>query len=815
MDNETVNQRQQYQQLPESSSLSATAGLLWRRRIISVLLYAYLLRVAILITLIMLLIGPALCSKSINLLLGGLFDLAPAQVFFLALTAFLTAWSIAVVGCLILINGGERVNVSHFFNARSQPQFNTQDLGRKVRTKRIKWTTITVGIVIALPIVITVCVISPDQRGQKIVAAFGGFFLALLLIWAILLFYHHLVKWLLGLDLRDSSAIFDLCEQPSPEQNDQPADRQEPPGNGFFGPVYDSEDRPIGRHLYPGHVLAIMALVLTSLFYLIVGIWKSMHLGTPTIFPTLAYALLLLMLLCWLFSGITFVFDRYRVPVLLLLLGWGIITGLITWSDYTYDVIRKSDNPTVSADQVVNAPQTAAIERDPSTMIVVASNGGGIQAAAWTARVLTGLECQARKELPNNPRRFGDSIRLISSVSGGSVGAMYFVNAYTQNGLPATQAGLEHIVDQAMTSSIDEIGYGMVFPDLWHSFLPNPWLKNDRGKALERAWHHTGMLQASTTADPELAPNNQGGPSQDCPDVNEAATQTPTPPLTNGLETWRTGVTAGWRPATIFNATIADTGERLLFSTVDFPVVDKQDKQGKQDKQFNQPQIFGSSKLYCGYDISIATAARLSATFPYVTPAARAAIDESDAAAASQACPSASAPPLFHAVDGGYYDNYGMATLTEWLDKVLLEQQRSGTLKIEKVLVIQIRAAPDPIGRPYSCEAEQQPAHAEEARNEQRDNPRGWFYQMFAPVATLLNVRDSAQGAHNDVEFDLLQRVWASDVEISTVTFQYTGPDTPLNWHLTETEKKNIQAAWDIQKGCKEWQQVKQFLSSP
>jgi len=49
------------------------------------------------------------------------------------------------------------------------------------------------------------------------------------------------------------------------------------------------------------------------------------------------------------------------------------------------------------------------------------------------------------------------------------------------------------------------------------------------------------------------------------------------------------------------------------------------------------------------YDVTVATAARLSATFPYVTPAS---------------C-SDQPGPQPHIVDSGYYDNYGMATLVE------------------------------------------------------------------------------------------------------------------------------------------------------
>jgi hypothetical protein len=75
----------------------------------------------------------------------------------------------------------------------------------------------------------------------------------------------------------------------------------------------------------------------------------------------------------------------------------------------------------------------------------------------------------------------------------------------------------------------------------------------------------------------------------------------------------------------------------------------------------------------CSKDISVLTATRLSAAFPYVAPAARADVDG----------------PGVHIVDGGYYDNYGTSSLVEWLDYKLSDG--SG---IQNVLIVLIHGAP-------------------------------------------------------------------------------------------------------------------------
>ena len=69
-------------------------------------------------------------------------------------------------------------------------------------------------------------------------------------------------------------------------------------------------------------------------------------------------------------------------------------------------------------------------------LVVVTAAGGGIQAAAWTAQVLAGLD---RIYGPD----FTRSVGLVSGVSGGSVGTMYYMAGgdWTATGLPATIEG--------------------------------------------------------------------------------------------------------------------------------------------------------------------------------------------------------------------------------------------------------------------------------------------------------------------------------------------------------------------------------------
>jgi hypothetical protein len=123
------------------------------------------------------------------------------------------------------------------------------------------------------------------------------------------------------------------------------------------------------------------------------------------------------------------------VPIILLLTA----TSQLSRLDYFFSVTQKS---------AVKEPAPSPSE--PRSITVMAANGGGIQASAWTAKVLTGLQ----KEVGD---QFGKSIRLISAVSGCSLGAMYFANEYTEGGPPSANA-LNSIVERAERSSLDKIG---------------------------------------------------------------------------------------------------------------------------------------------------------------------------------------------------------------------------------------------------------------------------------------------------------------------------------------------------------------------
>jgi hypothetical protein len=424
--------------------------------------------------------------------------------------------------------------------------------------------------------------------------------------------------------------------------------------------------------------------------------------------PALAGLVLLLTLLCWLLSGITFMFDRFRVPLLLILAIALSYSGIWPEADHTF--ATKPD--------AVSLPAPQAIVAGRDRFIVVAASGGGLHASAWTARVLGGLYLELPKDLR---KTFANSIRVISPVSGGSLGTIYFVNAYQLDGFGTGDFSAEmmdtNVYQPSQASSLNRIAEKLVFEDVWRTLLPPIPLTADRGRAAEEAW-------VSAIKDP----NSQMRLRQPLKDWASFATGSAKP-----------------TPAVLINATLSDTGERVVLGTSGFGPARRPGRRLFHDL-YNRK-----------IDIPLVTAARLSATFPFVSPSARA---EGEWAKQER----------YHFVDGGYYDNYGVSTLVEWLDDAL-----TGAPAFQRVLMIQIRDSKVPVG--------DAPAKGES----------GFWAQTVSPLNTLLRFRDAGQLGHGTLETELLGP--RSGVE--PVMFAWPDDNAPLSWHLTKQEQNRIAAAFD------------------
>src|SRR5262249_621494 len=117
-------------------------------------------------------------------------------------------------------------------------------------------------------------------------------------------------------------------------------------------------------------------------------------------FPSLFFALLVLLLVGFVLQGAAFWLDYYRIPVSLTVVAGSMLLYTVTRNDPYFEL--NPERKTAQAQSALPLEEAARAWKIPPvspgpgqpekrTLVVVTAAGGGIQASAWTARVLTGL----------------------------------------------------------------------------------------------------------------------------------------------------------------------------------------------------------------------------------------------------------------------------------------------------------------------------------------------------------------------------------------------------------------------------------------
>src|SRR5262249_11231642 len=86
--------------------------------------------------------------------------------------------------------------------------------------------------------------------------------------------------------------------------------------------------------------------------------------------------------------------------------------------------------------------------------------------------------------------------------------------------------------------------------------------------------------------------------------------------------------------------------------------------------------------------------------------------------------------------------------------------------------------------------------------------PKGWGYQIIAPVDALLDVRDTGQSARDATELALFTKAFKAKTNVWRADFFYPSDftkdpqhqhcaDAPLSWKLSAEQFECITTAWD------------------
>jgi hypothetical protein len=364
--------------------------------------------------------------------------------------------------------------------------------------------------------------------------------------------------------------------------------------------------------------------------------------------------------------GLFKVLRVQRTPVFLLLLLWLVLTSvlpLIGREDF-HDVrtIRAGVDRSLAsmgtndlfARWIANQPGLAAdgapgVPRQAVPLILVATEGGGVKAATWTALV---LDCVLSPDpiVDRCPGHDGPRLASVfaeSGVSGGSVGLVEYTR-YAADPALADRSG--DWIEQ-------RLGADFVSPSIaWQLYIETPraWLQFDAGldraEVLERGWEQTwveegrfGLLDALLRG----APASEG-------------------PLAEGFRSLFANDTNV--PLLLLNGFSVQDGCKFVTTPIDGNgpesdslncVVAHADVEVRADPSLGRPGFLSGSRVLTDLlckpddDVRLSTAALLSARFPYVSPSGR-----------LLSCGEESRRAI-NVVDGGYGENTGAGSVLE------------------------------------------------------------------------------------------------------------------------------------------------------
>jgi hypothetical protein len=231
-----------------------------------------------------------------------------------------------------------------------------------------------------------------------------------------------------------------------------------------------------------------------------------------------------------------------------------------------------------------------------------------------------------------------------------------------------------------------------------------------------------------------------------------------------------------------------------------------------QESNCDLPQV----KRDCYADISLATAAQLSATFPFVSSASR--------------IPQRYATRAAHFVDGGYFDNDGTGSVTEFLFNALQEnaaRSKGSEAKPRlpdgpiKFLLVEIRDGDDMDPTQNDDDLDHQTGKALAKYAQQ---PKAWTdaSQAVAPLEGMWRAGHESITRRNRRELCLFTKVYSPQVEIHHVVLGIPSAPVegkagrtkvpPLNWKLTKAQLQYIES-WATADGTPTQTTISQALN--
>ena len=467
--------------------------------------------------------------------------------------------------------------------------------------------------------------------------------------------------------------------------------------------VVRPKERPFVTKIMLGSSI-VMAIVMF--------VWCTFFVQSTVALGSAAVVLLALALIVPVGSTLVWLGMRFGVPTLTFLLLWAVAI-----SPLTDNHVVETKPASIARPSIVPAFERwfERLDREHPTadgthpVIFVATEGGGVRAAYWTAAVLTSLT----DTIPS----FDDHTFAISAVSGGALGSTVYDALLLRHHHSVTklddyqpqmneQHSLRFAAKQMLSQdSLAPTLAAMTQPDLAQRFIPFPILP-DRARALEGGWERAWR---STIA-------QRDGKEDD---------------------TFAGGFLAMMRgredhvPSLFLNGTIVETGQRIVASNLHV------------DTDSGEP-LADAVDLFeaIGGDVRVSTAVDNSTRFTYVSPAGTLLRAQNGNGGSPLEC--APGERCEHVVDGGYFENSGSATISDVL-RLLRRSKYASRIRHHVIFIEFEMADPPPVKSvrfgnealsPVRALLAVRGAHADLAKQELKETVGPANYTSFSLVQT-------------------------------------------------------------------------------
>ncbi|MGH8629188.1 MAG: hypothetical protein ACREU7_00280, partial [Burkholderiales bacterium] len=418
---------------------------------------------------------------------------------------------------------------------------------------------------------------------------------------------------------------------------------------------------------------------------------------------------------------------------------------------------------------------TTLPDAEKSPIFLVAAAGGGLRAAFWTANLLAAMDDATCGQ-------FGRHVYAYSGVSGGSLGVAAYLaqrqvwEAKRDLRERCAQGRREEITRMLGRDFLAPVAGSTIFAELAHRLLHIP-LDNERGTALAKSW--------SSAWDDVFGPDHVVRFDARFLEVFSA--------LPSGT---RDGVTA---PAVFFNATSVDSGRRVVSTNVK---IRDADVPGSVDLHRESPWVALKTA-----GLRLREAVLNSARFTYVSPAGTVYACYRPAAVRDENGNEVRPPALDQhgkcepdrekiwdrVVDGGYFENSGLATLMDVVHFLMPSNPAAADDEIRKsrqlrsrvyIIVIDNSSEPELACPPSGW---QRPVRTD-VRTAELSRTAG----LAAPIEALLNVRE----AH-------------ARLEVRRARLAFKCPRHLIDWSLLGAREEQLEARQARQQPALGW-----FLST-